>query len=441
MKNKRFPASQATLVLLAIALISLFSCEEDNSFGYELIPGQDTLHGYFDSSSSLSGYTFYQDSIRSDEGIFSSAHPYSIVGSYLDPVFGFTKADFLTEVRLSSNLVSFGDTMVADSLILYLKLAETYGDFRQAVPTQISVYKLSSNIHYDSIYYSNINPESYYNPSDLVGTYTYYPQSSDSMLRIALDTTAFMSIFRTDSMMLNSDTFRIYMPGFYVTSEAVDQGGQILSFDMLSTSSQLSLYYHYQEDDDKPILPVSSTRKFNFLINSSCARVNHLTHDYSKAWTPIQGIGDSTFATSVAYVQGLGGVKFKINTAGLEHWKDSTGLVIVKAELIIPVVENSTDFFDAPSILALSKLENDTNQFLSDQYHNGTYYTEYFNGNYNATRGEYRFNIAQHLQDIISGESENLPLVLYPYSTENPVRANRVIIDQSNIQLHVQYLK
>lgn len=441
MKNKRFPVYQATIVLLAISLFFLPSCEEDTSFGYELIPGQDTLHGYFDSSSSLSGYTFFQDSIRSDEGIYSSARPYSVVGSYLDPVFGFTRADFMTEVRLSSNLVSFGDTMVPDSLVLYLKLAETYGDFRQAVPTNISVYKLSSNIHFDSTYYSNINPANYHNPADLVGTYTYYPQSSDSLLRIALDTTAFMNILRTDSTMLNSDTFRVYMPGFYITSEPVEQGGQILSFDMLSTSSQLSLFYHYQEDDDKPILPVSSTRRFNFLINSSCARINHLSHDYSKAWTPIQGIGDSTFATSKGYIQGLGGVKFKINTSGLEHWKDSAGLVIVKAELIIPIESNSNDFFDAPSILALSKLENDTNQFLSDQYHNGTYYTDYFNGNFYSTRGEYRFNIAQHLQDIISGASENLSLVLYPYATENPVRANRVIIDQSNIKLHVQYLK
>ncbi|MCF8295516.1 MAG: DUF4270 domain-containing protein [Bacteroidales bacterium] len=429
------------LILLIITIPTFVSCVEDDSFGYELLPGKDTLHGYYDTSSLLSGYTIFQDSIRSDEGIYSSARPYSLLGSYVDPILGFAKADFLTELRLSSNLVDFGDTMVVDSLVLYLKIAEKYGEFRQFSPMHIAVYKLSSNIHFDSTYYSNINPELYYEPSDLVGSFTYYPSESDSLIRISIDTTLLMSIFRDTAMMASSDTFRLFMPGFYITSDAVNQGGQILSFDMLSTSSQLSLFYHYEADDELPILPASSTHQFNFLINSSCARINHLIHDYQQAWNPIQGINDSMYVSDIGYIQGLGGVKFRINTAGLEHWKDSTGIVIVKADLIIPVEENTSDFYDVPDILALSKLENDTNFFLSDQYHNDTYYTDYFDGSYYPSEKEYRFNIASHIQDIISGESENLPLILYPYATESPVRPNRVIINQANIQLSIQYMK
>lgn len=429
------------LILLIVTIPAFVSCVEDDSFGYELIPGQDTLHGYYDSSTTLRGYTIFQDSIRSDEGIYSSGRPYSLLGSYVDPIFGQTNAGFLTELRLSSNLVDFGDSMVVDSLYLYLKIAEKYGEFRQFHPMNISVYKLSANIHFDSLYYSNLNPSDYYEESDLVGTFTYYPSESDSIIRIPIDTTNLMGIFRDTAMMESSDTFRIYMPGFYVTSEPVSQGGQILSFDMLSTSSQLSLFYHYQEDDELPILPASSTRQFNFLINSSCARVNHMSHDYTQAWTPIQGVNDSMYISDLGYIQGLGGVKFRLNTDGLEHWKDSAGIVIVKADLIIPVESNTSDFYDVPDILAISKFENDTNFFLSDQYHNGTYYTDYFDGNYYPSSGEYRFNIAQHLQEIITGESENLPLIVYPYATENPVRPNRVIINQSKIRLEIQYLK
>lgn len=426
---------------LLFSLILLSSCEDDPSFGVELLPETDLISGYFNNTTQLSGYTFMPDSIRSDEGIYSSAKPYSLLGSYIDPVFGLTKADFLTETRLSSNLVNFGDTMVSDSLVLHLKIAEKYGDFRQFAPFTIHVFKLKDTISLSQDYYSNLDVSPYYDPTDLLASFTYYPSNSDTILSIPLDTTLLLPIFRNPDAMADNDSFKVFMPGFYITAETVSQGGQILSFDLLSESSKMVLYYHYQSDDEKPVLPANSTRRFNFLINQNCARINRFEHDYSQAWFPITSIGDSLSNDSVGYIQGLGGVKVRLDLSDFNKWKDSSDVVIVKADLIIPIAENSALFFDPPAVLALSRLADSTNEFLGDQYHNGTYYTEYFDGKYYATSKEFRFNLAQHLQDIILGKVENDPLILHPYNTENAVRPNRTIINYEGIQLNIQYLK
>lgn len=426
---------------LFIAVLFLPSCEDDPSFGVDLLPETDLISGFYDNSTILKGFTFQPDSIRTDEGIYSSSKSYSLLGSYIDPVFGLTKADFLTETRLSSNLVNFGDTMVSDSLVLYLKIGEKYGDFRQFAPYTIHIYKLKDTLSLSQDYYSNFDVNPYYNSTDLLASYTYFPSNSDTILAISLDTNLLLPIFRNPDLMVDNDTFKLHMPGFYITAETVSQGGQILSFDLLSESSKMVLYFHYQADDDKPILPATSTRRFNFLINSNCARINRFEHDYSQAWYPILSIDDSLSTDSIGYIQGAGGVKVQLDLSDFNTWKDSTGVVIVKADLIIPVAENSALFFDPPAVLALSLLADSTNEFLGDQYHNGTYYTEYFDGKYYATSQEYRFNIAQHLQDIILGKVENDPLILHPYNTENAVRPHRTMIRYEGIRLNIQYLK
>jgi hypothetical protein len=431
-----------TILLSTLLFAFLFSsCEEDPSFGIDLLPEEDKVNGFFDNSTQLSGFTFLPDSIRTDEGIYSSARSFNLLGSYLDPVFGLTQADFLTETRLSSNLVNFGDTMVSDSLILYLKIGERYGEFRQFHAMNINIYKLKDTISLGLDYYSNLDVNPYYDPSELLASYTYYPSNGDSILAIPLDTTLLLPIFRNPDAMVDNDTFRLHMPGFYITSETVNQGGQILSFDMLNESSRMVLYFHYLADEDKPILPATSTRRFNFLINQNCARINRFAHDYNQAWYPIQHIGDSLSGDSVGYIQGTGGVKIQLNLSDFNHWKDSTDVVIVKADLIIPIVENSALFFDPPAVLALSRLADSTNEFLGDQYHNGTYYTDYFDGKFYASQQEYHFNVAQHLQDIILGNVSNDPLILHPYNTENAVRANRTLINYQGIKLNIQYLK
>lgn len=432
-----------TLILssLFITVLLFPSCEDDPSFGVDLLPETDLISGYYDNSTQLNGFTFLPDSIRSDEGIYSASKAYSLLGSYIDPVFGLTKADFLTETRLSSNLVNFGDTMVADSLVLYLKIGEKYGDFRQFAPYTIHIYKLKDTISQGADYYSNFDVTPYYNPADLLASYSYFPANSDSILSIPLDTTLLLPIFRNPDFMVDNDTFKIHMPGFYITAETVSQGGQILSFDLLSESSKMVLYFHYQSDDEKPILPATSTRRFNFLINQNCARINRFEHDYTQAWYPITSIDDSLSNDSIGYIQGAGGLKVQLDLSDFNTWKDSTDVVIVKADLIIPIVENSALFFDPPAILALSRLGDSTNEFLADQYHNGTYYTEYFDGKYYATSKEFRFNLAQHLQDIILGKVNNDPLILHPYNTENAVRPHRTMIRYEGIRLNIQYLK
>jgi len=88
------------------------ACEEPDIIGMEIQPDNDTFNIVFSDTTSIISYSEIEDSVRSDET------PDNLLGSYKDPVYGTSLASFITQVRLSSNDVSFGTTPIFDSLIL-----------------------------------------------------------------------------------------------------------------------------------------------------------------------------------------------------------------------------------------------------------------------------------------------------------------------------------
>ncbi len=435
---------QAATIAVLISFFILSSCDDNPDFGQDLIPDSDRVSGFLYDQSIISSKTVPSDSIEISEEIYSTLAPFNLLGSYFDPVFGTTTASFLTQVRLSGNLVVFEDNMVPDSLILLLHLVDKYGDFRQSTPMEIKVFALSESIELDSTYYSPFPVDDYYMESEQVGSFIVYPSNSDTIVRIPIDLNYYLDWFTDTAVMKDNDSFSEKVKGFYLKTNPVNQGGQILSFNPISDYSLLSFYYHYENETASPIRPASSVKNFNFLINNECARIAIFDHEYETAWTPIQALFDSTYEDSYDYIQMMGGPRVNLVLEDIEAWKDSLDYVVVKAELFIPIAEGSDNFFDPPLRLSLQLLNLDGSLSpLGDLYPYATASPafDYFDGNYNSNQKYYRFNMAKHIQEIMRSETENLPIVLFPYRVDNSVRANRVIIDKEKIKLNIQYLK
>ena len=215
-------------------------------------------------------YTTKEDSLRSDEA------SYALLGSYLDPVFGLHSASFYSQLRLSSNNADFGTSPVADSIVLTLVYKAVYGD--TLTPQTVNVYELDENIYRDSSYYSN---DAFATAGVMLGSKTFVPAPLDSVwvdsvkkappLRIKLDpflAQRFIAVSGSANLADNS-SFLEFFKGIYVTTNPVGSKGAILSFDLLNSLSQVTMYYKNSTSD---------SLKYNFVINENCARINHFDH-------------------------------------------------------------------------------------------------------------------------------------------------------------------
>lgn len=100
--------------IVVVVTLSAFSCEDDIS---------DVGSGLLDSGSTanvmyvdLIAYNTNSDSIRSDEKVLQNG----ILGVYEEPVFGRTKAKFISQARLGQLNPDFGANPAMDSVVLHI---------------------------------------------------------------------------------------------------------------------------------------------------------------------------------------------------------------------------------------------------------------------------------------------------------------------------------
>ncbi len=244
--------------------------------------------------------------------------------------------------------------------------------------------------------------------------------------------------------MINNDVFLEYFKGLYIESEQMTaEGGTILSLEAASSDvfqgSALALYYNNQEIRDLAVDGDTSI-VMPFVISKYSARVNSIEHDYTD--TPFENeINMHATEDTLIYIQATGGLKSKILIANLESWKDSVNTAINKAELIFEIDTVASDIhnFAPPRQLLFTVIDSTGVEYLPIDYvFNPAFYGGYLWNDYT-----YRFNITQHLQEIINGSIGNYGFFLTPAYKND--QANRVIIKGSNsepgIKLIITYSK
>lgn len=410
-------------ILLLILLFALSSCEKDPStIGLNLQNDNELINGSVIDSVTIKAYTIKEDSLATDE------RSLALLGSYTDPVFGYAEASFITQMKLAASNVSFGNNPTADSIVFYLDYKSYYGD--TTIQQILEVYEIEKSIYTDSTYYSNLKISDYIPNSKLIGTLSFTPRPNDTVLSIKLSNNfAEQIVSATSNQLLNNDNFLQFFKGFYIKTQPINGDGSILYFNLLSKRSKVTLYY---KNDNE-------SKKYDFVFNQTCARINLFYHDYSQS--AITSINDSTSTDSLLYLQAMSGLNVKITFPYIKDFAKNALLGFVKAELIIPVQNDPvSDKYKAPAKLLLAALNaNGTYEFLPDYYVN----SDYFGGNANSTYTEYRFNISRYIQQLAYTNRKDFGIILF--TSDNRVSANRVIIKgprcHKGMRISITYLK
>ncbi len=413
----------------SLLAVLFFSCQKDpTTLGLDLQPDSDKINGISLDTSTIKAYFVREDSLSTDE------RTYALLGSYTDPLFGRSDAAFMTQIRLSTSNVSFGTAPFADSIVLYVNYRSYYGDTNTT--QTISVYEMDKDLYIDSSYYSNLNPSQYILNNTLLATKSYNPKPSGEPLAIKLDSSLANKFFAATSTNLSTnEEFIKFFKGLYIKTDSISSGGAIIYYDLLSINSKITMYYHANSD--------TTSLKFDFPINSNCARVNLFKHNYSTVVPSLStSIGDSLSSDTLLYLQGMSGLMAKIKIPYLSTLKDSATIAIVKAELIIPV-ENYFDatMYKTPAkLLLVSYNSSGTYDFLLDYFVGSSY----FGGSYNESDKTYRFNISRYAQQLVDQTRTDFGLALFV--SDNRVSANRLIVKgpkcvNNGMRLSITYLK
>lgn len=437
-------SKRKALMLSVIFFTALFSCKKDG----ELYPkfNAENLVVSFTDTLSITTKVLKDDSINT----FNVSS--NLLGVYNDSIFGLSSASFYSEITLSGANVNFGANPVIDSIVLSLKY-KSAGDFYGELftPMDINVYELTQEIsgtEYNSAQDINYNPTPIGNYNDTLYITTPVKvinnqdtTSYDPHLRIRLNDAVGQMLlnegkdndFIEDNNALKSVFKGLYItPSTSVTTSTLQKGnGAIVYFDVNSSLSTVTLYYHNDSD----------TTSYSFIMNSESKKFNRFDHNYAGTDVEKHLNNTSGLDSTVTYIQALGGVKTKLEIPHIKKLAAIENIIINKAEIILPLKDNSDATLQAVQTLALTGInESGDAVFLIDNFEG----IDYFGGKFDAKNNTYNFNIARHIQQLINNPEEDYGL--YLIATGSAVSANRSVLNSakhptSKIKLNITYSK
>jgi len=432
--------------------ITFSSCTNDpGKIGLDLLPNDDLVVVGSVVDADIHSYTASDEIQRTDESSFN------LLGTFNDPVFGKTIADFACQYRLSG-FPGFSKIEQIDSLVLYLGYKEIYGD--TLTPQNLKIYELVSDLPFDDKFYQNVDLKAM-SKGEVLSERSYIPKFRlDSLTnkygstnKIPKDTVTQEIAFVMNSTLINkllaadsltnsdNDRFINYFKGLYIEANDVSQQGTLMKI----IGSGIVMYYHKENDTTKYI--------FNYKNNTNASRVSRFVHDYSST-SFAANLDSEQLQDSLIYVQTTGGIRSKINIPNLGIWAkmipdmandpDTTHLTINKAELIFKLdTAFSQPWLYRPSEqLVLAAIDYIGKTYLPADH---TYSAAYYGGTYNIIDRTYRFNIAQHIQDIINkkpGKENNGFYLETAYKNSTSRRAVlKGATSKTGIRLEITYTK
>jgi len=414
-------------ILFLILGFFITNCDKENhGVGLEIQPPNDKLNVLSTDTTTVIAYSQIVDSVKTDETSVT------LLGSLLDPVFGKSTASFYSQLRLSETAFSFGTNPVLDSLILTLKYKDHYGD-TNAVMT-VRVYEIAEQMQIDSQYFSN---QSVAVKETLLGQKTFTPDfkndvilgtdTLDPHLRINLGTLSAELSTKllnapADSMASNF-SFLNYFYGLYVVAEPANSGGIMLYLDLMSSLSEMTLYYHNDTDD---------SLIYEYIINSNCARFGHFDHDYSLASPEFKAQvidKDTALGKNICYEQALGGVKTFLRFPYIKNYYSTGKIAVNEARLFLSCYETDPEL-EVASVLVLVKKNSEGGYIITDDQLQGE---GYFGGYYDKYLHGYWFRITSTVQNLMRSTEADYGLEVYV--SGGAVKADRVILNGTSPQL------
>ncbi len=412
-------------------LFIVTSCEEASFIGIEIQPDSDRfkVNTYHDHDISTSVVT--------RDSILGVAQYYSLLGLIDDPLFGLMEASFMTQLGVYYYL-DFGPDPVADSLVLYLHVTDTFID--ESNPMDIMVYEISELLDHQTPYYTNIDYRDMTYEDEVLAVHTITRAIGDTLIAIPISSDALKDklLFAPDSVNQSIGAFISYFNGLYVKTFNAAGSGNLFRIDLDHKDSQLSFFYKNSDHAD-------STLRYDYIINENANRINLYEHDYSRAVFH-DVIGQTETEDTVFYIQGAAGVMGRLDFEHLHTWRDSILLrpvSINSARLVIPVETNdpTAGSFPLPDRLTLFERDSDGRLFRIIDLELGD---QYFDGIYNATDKSYSFKITNWVQAYLRGKKDDT--ALYVAVRDGGILPNRAVLRNNNhpsggLKLEIVYTK
>ena len=329
-----------------------------------------------------------------------------------------------------------GSDRIIDSMMLSLRISKIVGD-PEFNPT-IRIFELSDTLSLDSLYYSNESPDRYYDPAIELASQEI--DLNDTIISIKISNADLFKRLTDAPDTVFNDVVEFWdlFKGLYITTDDVEEGGNILYIETEHDDTGIDVYYR----DD-----FEETKTLRLYMNPYTPRVNLYYNDFTDS-RAISFMDSADQYDTLMFVSSMAGLDTKIYIEDFETWRnvDSMPVAINNAELYIPVADTlltneSSDNY--PSQLLLFALnENGVFDYLHDSRIDAT--GNYFGGSYDVEEDAYIFNIGMHLQSYIEGDIDNLNLILV--SLNNATTTERVILNSAyakdrKMELKITYTK
>lgn len=408
--------SLKTVAIVASLFLAgtMYSCDDEpGEVGSGLLePGQtvnmrESAEGDFNPNASY----HLQEAIKIDE-----AAPIRL-GSYDDPIYGITTADFGAQFRLPMKY-EFTDNPIADSIIVYLDYKNFEGDTIDY--HNLKVYEIVKDLNPDLNYYSDVDIQSFIG-SEVIGQKTFKAQQDTAetattfkmqTLKIKLDQSiAERLVNLDDSHYESNEAFLQQFKGLYFQVEKTSDEGSLIRLNenivegnaRQDTPPYVELYYHNDVD----------TASVGFVLSSNSATISRFRHDYSS--TNLETNLGNENNPYMLYIQPMGGTWAKVEIPELDEWVGVDDKEIFQATVTFNIDLQESDFFNKkrniPRTLQLQYLDDNGEPQLIDDYRlNQNYFTGPYavqteldsEGELDTIGATYTFNITHHLQRMMS---------------------------------------
>lgn len=440
--------TRKVLILSAYFLLGLMACKKDGELTPDFV--ENTSFSIFTDSVTIQTQSRRGDSVLADKVATG------LVGYYRDSVFGETTSSIYLQPLLPSNALVFGETserLEIDSVVLSLEYSDLFGD--STIDQTIDVFRLTEALDAEDLYYSDTSIAT---ETAVLGTRTFKPNIEkevtilrpnstggidtvdlDAQLRIRLDNAFGSEILSKSGQteLSNNDEFTQFFKGLKITPNTANpinnNENAILYIALTASETKMTVYFKAIDAQND-----TSRKAVDFPINSSSARFSTFKHNYSGGAVDMV-LNGTSMDSSYTYIQAMAGLETNIKFPDLRKQFADQNIVVNKAELELPIANGSYANFGVPNSLIVASRNDDRSlQFIPDFFEN----EGYFGGQYDASTGTYRFNIARYIQGLINGsENENGLTLLVSGSAVNAQRA--VFFSENNmgnkIKLNLYY--
>jgi hypothetical protein len=143
---------------------------------------------------------------------------------------------------------------------------------------------------------------------------------------------------------------------------------------------------------------------YTFKYTSSCEAYSVVEHQRYNSPLQMLSAGNPILDNNLAYLQGAGGTRVRIDLNDVLWMRELPGAVINKAELVVPF-DSETKFLPLDSVNVVYEKSEGIYALTADFARNP-------GGNFRNAPGYYRFNVTTHVQSILAGEISNTELLM-----------------------------